>query len=134
MDLDVVHAPVWLFFALKRHRSTVSNKTCALRSLSFEMWLRVTQFRSRGCRLGPIPVELFFSLKIGPLLFCPYCVCLLCAQQRPHCSFFFAIVLANVLSDLASSETPPLDLSTSFDLLVPLPSGLIGVSSFLEAS
>ena len=38
-DLDFAsfqrfHAPVWLFYVLKRHRSTVSNKTCALRFLS----------------------------------------------------------------------------------------------------
>ena len=43
----------------------------------------------KTCRLGPILVVLFFSLKIGPRLFCPYCVCLLCAQTRPHCSSFF---------------------------------------------
>ena len=130
----VVHAPVWLLCALKRHRSTVSNKTFALRFLSFEMWLRVTQVPFKTCRLGPILVELLFSLKIGPRLFCPYCVCLLCAQTRPRCSSFLPSSWRTGFPDQARSESPPLDLSTSFDLFVPLQSGLMGVSSFLEAS
>ena len=64
----------------------------------------------------PVPFKTCRLAHI-PRLSCPYCDCLLCALSRPHCSSFFAIVLANVLPDLARSETPPLDLSTSLDVL-----------------